>query len=534
MRNRAKCSRRFFGRWGLFEFPLSIGLRSLYMSSEVLRTAGPKSLRRKPVSQKYPKGLFYLFVTEMWERFSFYGISAILVLYMSKALHVSDKEAGLASGAFMAFTFMTPILGGFVADKVLGLRRSVMIGGVLILLGNLVLAWGGGLKNVFAGLACVALGTGYLKATVSVMVGKLYAADDPHRDSGYTLFYMGINLGALLAGILVALVGERYGWTKGFYLSSIGMLFGLLAFRLGYPYYNNEADGYRPERLWRGKLGPNVIWIVLGTVLAGFIMTYLFRNSGQTKLVISYVSIAIVAGIFVLGLLCKEKRERNAIFAILVIIIAATCYQSFGKQMYNSMPLFVERAFVTKLFGYAVPAASFPLTTNSLAVIIFAGMFTWFWARLADKGRNPSIPMKIVFALCFAVASAALLAFVARHIAISGVKASAWWIVLAVSILTFGELNILPMGLSAVSALAPKRFSSLLMGSWFLCSSLGGYFSGLLLSVFANIDKQRTTDVRYVATAYYGLYWKCAIALSLVAIVMLFVTPYVKRLMAAR
>ena len=179
-------------------------------------------LRTEPaaVAGAHPRGLYFLFATEMWERFSFYGISAVLVLYLTTGLGLPDAQAALTSGAYMAFSFLTPILGGLVADRVLGLRWSVSLGGVLILLGNLVLAWRDGLPNVYAGLALVALGTGYLKATVSVMVGKLYAENDPRRESGYTLFYLGINVGALLAGLVMAWAAKVWGWHNCFYLSS--------------------------------------------------------------------------------------------------------------------------------------------------------------------------------------------------------------------------------------------------------------------------------------------------------------------------
>ena len=484
--------------------------------------------------QRYPKGLYFLFVTEMWERFSFYGISAILILYLTKKLGLSDKEAALASGAYMAFTFMSPILGGFVSDKVLGLRYSVTIGGMFILAGNLILALGETLMYVFIGLACVAIGTGYLKSTVSVMVGKLYKEGDTHRDSGYTLFYMGINVGALLAGLLMGEVAKRYGWTKGFFMSSAGMLLGLIVFQLGYKYYNNEADNFKRENLFIRFLGlPNLAWIIFGTIVMGVLMTYLFFNSGQTKLVITYLSLAIVAGMFALGMFCKEKKERNSIFAILIIVVAAICFQSFFKQMYNSLTLFVDRDTDKTLFGKTFDASFFGLVPNSLTVIFLAGLFTWLWAKLADMGKNPSIPMKIVMALCFAIASAALIAWVANGIAVKGVRGSAWWIMLAIVILTFGELHILPMGLSAVSALAPKRYASLLMGSWFLCNSLGGYFSGRLTSL-VSIDKAKVNDVSYTAAAYAGLYWKCAAALAISAIIMFAITPFVKKLMNSR
>lgn len=487
------------------------------------------------MSKKYPTGLIFLFFTEMWERFSFYGISAIIVLYMTKELHMADDAAYLAFGAYTAFSFMTPILGGFVADKVLGLQHSVVVGGILILIGNAVLALGGGLPPLFIGLSCVALGTGFLKSTVSVMVGKLYKEGDAYRDSGYTLFYMGINVGALLATILVAGVFESYKGTRGFYLSSAGMLLGLITFFFGKKYYNNEADGFKRENLFKSSfILPNVIWIIAGTFGLGAVMYYLFGHPGQTKQVISYLGLAIVAGIIALALSCKEKRERNAILGILVIIIAAVCYHAFiGKQIYGSVNLLVERDFDRTVFGKELPASYFGQGANSLVVILLAGVLTWVWARLADKGKNPSIPAKIVIALCLAVASAFMLAWLARGVGLSGVKSSALWVAVAITILTLGELNILPMGLSAASALAPKRYASMLMGSWFLTSSLGGYFAGYFSSL-ASIDKARVDDLSYTGMTYFGLYWRCAAGLAVVAAIMFIAIPSMKRLMLNR
>jgi POT family proton-dependent oligopeptide transporter len=485
------------------------------------------------MTSRYPRGLFFLFATEMWERFSFYGISAVLVLYLTTGLGLPDEQAALTSGAYMAFTFMSPILGGLVADRILGLRYSVSLGGVLILLGNLALAWREGLPFVFTGLALVALGTGYLKATVSVMVGKLYADGDVRRDSGYTLFYMGINTGALLAGLLMAWAARAWGWHNCFWLSSAGMALGLIIFQLGYPTYNNAADGFSREKLAYRRAGvPQAAWLALGTVLLGLVMVYLFRNPGQTKTVVTFLSMGIIGAILVLALRSPARSERNSILAILVIIVAAIGFQTFFKQLYNAMPLFVDRDTDKVLFGVHLEASFFALVPNSLAVIVLAGVFTWMWARLADVGRNPSIPVKIVIALAFAVASASLLAWVAHGIATSGMRASAWWIMLAIVVLTFGELNILPMGLSAVSALAPKRRASFLMGTWFLCNSLGGYFSGFLTSLAA-VDRERIADVPYTASVYQTLFTRGAIGLAVVAVIMLVATPGLKRLMRA-
>jgi POT family proton-dependent oligopeptide transporter len=259
-------------------------------------------------------------------------------------------------------------------------------------------------------------------------------------------------------------------------------------------------------------------------------MSYLFGHPGQTKTVVTFLSMGIIAGILLLALRSPERAERNAILAILVIIVAAICFQSFFKQLYNALPLFVDRASDKTLFGVQLEAAFFALVPNSLAVIVLAGVFTWLWARLADVGKNPSIPAKIVIALCFAVASASLLAWVASGVATSGARTSAWWIMLAIVVLTLGELNILPMGLSAVSALAPKRHASFLMGTWFLCNSLGGYFSGFLTSLAA-VDRERVADVGYAASVYQTLFTRGAIGLAVVAVIMLVVTPGLRRLM---
>jgi len=481
------------------------------------------------MTAKYPRGLFFLFVTEMWERFSFYGISAILVLYLTGGLGLPDKDAALISGTYMAFTFMTPMLGGFVADRVLGLRHSVTLGGVLILLGNLVLAGGRALPHVFTGLAIVALGTGFLKATVSVMVGKLYREGDSRKDSGYTLFYLGINVGSLLAGLFIGEVARRYGWTKGFYLSTLGMLLGLVVFQLGHRHY--AEDGFRRERLLARFVGvPNVVWMAAGTVALGAAMLFLFQHPATTKRVISYLSLLVLGGLFTLGLRTKDERERRSIFAILVIVLAAICFQTFFKQLFNSLPLFVERDVNRELFGVPLSASFFSLVPNSVSVIVFASACTWLWARLAERGRDPPIAVKIALALLLAVTSAALLSWVGRHVAATGRTASAWWVVLAIAILTLGELHVLPMGLSAVSALAPKRYASFFMGAWFLCNSLGGYFSGVLTSL---VDIRRADDVVESAAAYSALYGRCAVGLAVAAVAMLLATPRLKRLMAS-
>ncbi len=485
------------------------------------------------MTSRYPKGLFFLFATEMWERFSFYGISAVLVLYLTIGLGLPDKEAALASGAYIAFTFMTPILGGLIADRVMGLRYSVTLGGVLILIGNLVLALREDLRLVFAGLALVALGTGYLKSTVSVMVGKLYADGDPHRDSGYTLFYMGINTGALLAGVLMAWAARLWGWHNCFYLSSAGMALGLIAFQLGYPHYANEADGFVREKLFARPYGlPNLAWLALGTLALGGVMFYLFRNPGQTKVAITWLSLGIVAGIVALAFRCKERSERNSILAILIIILAAICFQSFFKQLYNSLPLFVDRDIDKTLFGVHLEASFFAPGAELARgdrprrdVHVAVGAARRRGQEPLDPGEDRDRPVLRGGQLVAALVDRARRGDERRaRVGVVDRAGDRGPDPRRAEHPADGPLGSERPGAEAVRVVPDGLVVPVQLP--------GGYFSGFFTSLAA-VEKEKVADVPYTAAVYGDLYLKMAIGLAVVAVVMAVVAPFLKRLMPA-
>ncbi len=483
-------------------------------------------------SQKHPRGLYFLFFTEMWERFSFYGISGILVLYVTKQLHLPDGEAGLLSGAYMAFTFLAPILGGWVADKFIGYVVSVTIGAILIFAGNVILAIPSfDIQGVYAGLAVVAIGTGFLKSTVSVLLGQLYDKKDVKRDAAYTIFYMGINLGSILAGLIIAYVAENINWHYGFALAAMGMLLGLIIFLIGFKKHNYSdiSNIVRHENLKQRLAGiPCSILLVLGTIAAIFIMYTLLSDPGKTKIVITFISFGLLIYIAILGVKAKTSVERNQLFSILVFIITAIFFWSLYKQSFNSLALFIDRDTDKVFMGHAIPTSMFVLVPNSLFLVALAGLFANFWIKMEQKGKQISAPAKFLIGLIFTIGSFATFAFGAYLAYASGNQSSMFWPLLGILLLTCAELCISPVGLSIVSKMSPTHLSGFLMGAWFLASSIGSYVSGLLSS-FVSIP-EGTVDVKVTANAYFGLFSNCTIGMLVVAIIFAILLPKIKRL----
>lgn len=488
-----------------------------------------------PHSVKHPKGLYFLFFTEMWERFSFYGITGILVLYLSKGLNVSESEAGLVSGAYMAFTFLAPILGGWVADKLIGYVWAVTVGGILILLGNIVLSLPLDLNAVYLGLAIVAIGTGFLKSTVSVLVGQLYQPSDVRRDSAYTLFYMGINLGSILAGLIIAYVAEMINWHYGFALAAIGMAFGLCLFGYGYKkgYYSEKSNIVKSANL-RRKIGlfNGAIWLIIGAIASIAIIFVLLSDPGNTKIVITVISFGLLFYIAFLAFKSQTTAERNQLLSILVFIITAVFFWSLYKQMFNSLALFIDKDIQRSIMGHTIPTGMFVLVPNSAFIIILASIFAKVWIVLDQKGKNPSSPAKFLMGLFFSLASFSTLALSAYLAYTTGTKSSMLWPLAGIFLLTCAELCISPVGLSIVSKMSPPRLSGFLMGSWFLASSIGSYVSGLLSS-FVKIPKGQIA-VSISAQAYFGLFYRCCIGMAIVICVFIIFLPVIKRLTGER
>jgi POT family proton-dependent oligopeptide transporter len=477
-------------------------------------TAAPVSPASAPSSLDsrffgHPRGLATLFFTEMWERFSYYGMRALLILFMTApiaagGLGFDTAKAGPIYALYVSSVYLMTLPGGWLADRVLGLRPAVFLGGVVIMAGHICLAIPS-LTTFYLGLVLVATGTGLLKGNISVLVGKLYAPDDVRRDAGYSLYYMGFNTGAFVAplitgwlaqsesfkGLLASMgLSPESSWHWGFGAAAVGMFFGLVQYALGGKYLSEE--GRRPIRpsdpVAAARLDRRVRvgGIVLGTavvLLAVLLATGTLSIDPEAvsrgfKWVLIGITLGFFAWLFTSGQWTPAERKRLVVVAVL--FVAATIFWMAYEQAGSTLNLFAERNTDNVLFGHAFPAAWYQ-SVPPLFVIVFAGVFAGIWFRLG--ARNPSSTAKFTMGLFF-LAGAFAIMIGAAAIASTGARVSPFWLVGSYLLQVWGELCLSPVGLSAMSTLAPARISGLVMGVWFLALSVGSYLAGMAASVY--------------------------------------------------
>lgn len=428
--------------------------------------------QKEPEFAGHPKGLYMLFFAEMWERFSYYGMRALLIFYLTKHWLFADGKANLIYGAYTSLVYITPVLGGYLADRYLGQRKAVLFGGLLLAAGHSLMAVEGvggqsdPTINVFwLALAFIIVGSGFLKANISVMVGQLYKMTDVRRDGAYTVFYMGINLGAAVGTILVGYLGETIGWGYGFGLAGIGMLAGLVVFVLGKGALNGAGEA--PAPLSKTK---EMSLYGIGVASVGVIWALV-----QYQSVIQ--SLLVVSGLGLLGYVLYEtfkleKEPRERMFAILFLISLNPLFWGLFEQAGGSMSLFTDR-YVDR---GTVPASLFQ-SINPIYIIILAPLFAGLWQWLGRKGKEPSAPAK--FGLALAQMGLANLALVwgAQAYGLAAMT-PVLFVFLYYLLATTGELCLSPVGLSAMNRLAPSYLASLIMGAWFYMTAVGNFVAG--------------------------------------------------------
>jgi proton-dependent oligopeptide transporter, POT family len=420
----------------------------------------------------HPRGLFVLFYAEMWERFSYYGMRALLVLYLTKHWLFADGKANLIYGAYGALVYITPVLGGLIADRYLGQRKAVIFGGILLALGHLLMAVEGNggqadpTINVFwAALAFIIVGSGFLKANISVIVGQLYKMTDVRRDAAYTIFYMGVNVGAALGTILVGYLGETIGWAYGFGLAGIGMVLGLIIFVIGKPALLGRGEAPVPLARQRemtlygvGLAAVAVIWMLIR-----------YQDAIQTLLIVSGVAM-LGYTLFEAFKLPKAPRER--IFAMLFLIALNPIFWGLFEQAGGSLNLYTDK-YVDR---GGVPTSLFQ-SINPIYIVLFAPIFAALWQYLGRKGLEPSAPAK--FGLALTQVGIGFLVFVWGA---NSVGAAAMTPVIFVFLIylihTTAELCLSPVGLSAMARLAPLHLASFVMGAWFYMTAVGNFVAG--------------------------------------------------------
>lgn len=440
----------------------------------------------------HPRGLATLFMTEMWERFSYYGMRALLVLFMtapaiSGGLGFDVAKAGALYGLYTAMVYMLSLPGGWIADRFLGQRKAVLYGGVLIAAGNICLAVPG-VSFFYFGLIVSAIGTGLLKPNASVMVGQLYAADDRRRDAGFSIFYMGINLGAFLSPLACGWVGQRVDWHLGFGLAALGMVLGLVQYVVGGKHLGSAGLSPVPAAS-PAAAAKQARWLRIGLGGAAvLILSLVLLNwSGAVAVTVQALSQALGVAllltvvIFFFWLFSAggwTPAERKRLFVVGVLFAASALFWCVFEQAGSTLNLFAERSTDKNILGFAFPA-SWLQSLNALFIIGLAPVFAWLWVRLGS--REPSSPAKFVFGLIAVGLGFVVLAVGAAH-ATGGAQVSPLWLAAVYLLHTVGELCLSPVGLSAMTKLAPARIGGLLMGVWFLSLSVGNYLGGRIAS----------------------------------------------------
>lgn len=467
----------------------------------------------------HPRGLFVLFYAEMWERFSYYGMRALLVLYLTKHWLFGDGKANLIYGAYGALVYIMPVLGGILADRYLGQRKAVIFGGILLAIGHGLMAvegTGGQTDptiNVFwSALAFIIVGSGFLKANISVIVGQLYKIADTRRDAAYTIFYMGVNVGAAMGTILVGYLGETIGWSYGFGLAGIGMLVGLVIFVLGRPALRGQGEA--PRLLTQIKE-----YSLYGIGLAAVAMVWIliqYQDAIQNLL--------IVSGVAMLGYTLYEafklpKHPRERIFAMLFLIALNPLFWGLFEQAGGSLNLYTDK-YVDK---GGVPTSLFQ-SINPIYIVLFAPVFAALWQWLGRKGLEPSAPAK--FGLALTQVGLGFLIFVWGANSVGAAAMTPVVFVFLVYLFhTTAELCLSPVGLSAMARLSPVHLASFVMGAWFYMTAVGNFVAGKIGEATGGEGGQMSKEVTLAIYSKIG--W---IAIGISALVLL-ISPLIKRWM---
>jgi len=445
---------------------------------------------------RHPRGLSTLFFTEMWERFSYYGMRGLLVLFMTDAvrggLGYNDQTATAIYGLYTAAVYLAALPGGWIADRLMGAQRTVWYGGIVIACGHFVLAIPHE-KSFYLGMVLVVLGTGLLKPNISAIVGDLYPEGGARRDAGFSIFYMGINVGAFLGPLVCGFLGEQINWHYGFGAAGIGMVLGLIQYRLTRHHLGEaglspvahekgatitpEADRQHWRALWTGIA---FIGVIVGLGLGGAVEFDAVTLAQWSTGIILGIAVLYFVYLFVFAGLDEQERRRT--FVILVLFLGAALFWSGFEQAGSSLNLFAERYTDRIIGGFEIPA-TWLQSVNPIMIILLAPFFGYLWVALARRHLDPSIPAKFALGLVLLGLGFLVMFFAAKMVA-AGEQVLPTWLIMTYLMHTFGELCLSPVGLSSVTKLAPKRFVSQMMGIWFLGASLGGLIAGLLAGRF--------------------------------------------------
>lgn len=436
----------------------------------------------------HPKALPYLFFTEMWERFGFYVVQGMLVLFMTKAFDFSDNRSFTILGIFTALAYIAPIAGGFLADKILGFKQAIVWGGIFLIIGYALLALPGD-GDFYLALATIIVGTGLFKPNISSLLGALYPDNDSGRDSGFTIFYIGINLGVLLSGFCSGYIKNHFGWHAGFALASMGLVLGLIIFAIGLRRCDMKVNAHLMVNL-QNKWFLSRPLLVIYCVLAIGLVSVLLQSAALGDWLLSVVGVLMLVFIYVLALR-QQGLDRQRLFILNGLIISSIIFWMIYWQMFFSVNLFIDRVIDKNILGLHVPTTVF-YAMQSLMIIFLGPLFAWSWQRLNKYDRNPSSFVKFTWSMGFLGLAFFVLA-ISTYFYDSNNLINPLWIVLAYFLIAMGELLLSPIGLSAVTMLAPSHLTGMMMGVWFVAMGFGGHFAGTLAKISSVSESMQAT-----------------------------------------
>ncbi len=450
----------------------------------------------------HPKGLVVCFFTEMWERFSYYGMRALLIFYLTQHFLFSDEAAAGIYAAYISLVYITPVLGGIIADRYLGARRSVTLGAILLIAGHAGMALEGSpavesmiggalvverdpwyLQIFYLSLALIIVGVGFLKANISTLVGSLYPKGDSRRDGAFTLFYMGINTGALLGSLICGLLLQAGGFSWGFGAASVGMLAGLIVFLRGQHLLGGAGESSNPAVLQRRVVpGVNVEWLIYLLSLAGVLVFWqLMQYRELVGGLLGLFLVLMTATVLAYSFLRCEPQDRNRMLVCLFLMSYQIIFWGLFEQTGSSLNLMTDRNVDRVIFGFEIHAAVFQ-SVNATFIILLAPLFSALWIFLGRRGLDPSTPMKFALALIQLGIGFLLLVYGASR-ATDPTQVALIWLVLLYLLHTMGELCISPVGLSMTTKLSVPSVVGMMMGCWFLASAAGNYVSGQIAAM---------------------------------------------------
>lgn len=524
----------------------------------------------------HPRALFILFFAEMWERFSYYGMRALLTLYMVKELfaHMGQAEADTKAlgiyGSYTAMVYLFPVVGGILADKILGFRKAILFGGVLMMAGHFALAlegmyFSGNMQLFFISLAFIIIGNGFFKPNISSFLGDFYGLNDSRKDGAFTIFYMGVNIGALLSIVTCGYVGEQISWHYGFGLAGIGMLLGLLVFWLFGPStfgkkginpgekeefpevkeeesiallnsskevkekaLASEAESF--QEIKDPKLKRKQWLTIIATLIFIPISAQFLNLSDIVTWILIILSIGILGVLLVMAGKQEEKPAKERLWVVVVLFIFHAMFWALFEQAGGSITLFTARNVDRIIMGSEVPASIFQFF-NSLFIMLLAPVFSWMWIKLRNKGKEPSTPMKFFLGLSFLAAGFAFIVLGSKYFATEGLVPVVF-LVLMYLFHTMGELNLSPVGLSMITKLSPKKAVGFVMGAWFLSIALANKMAGLIGELTASEDLGETASRSETLVVYSETYliWGVAVVGG-AAIILLMLVPKLRQWM---